>query len=67
VFKKDVTAEQAAEALEKIAGLLDLPKETNKLVNLPGNKCTFQSVPFQMIHKIEAFNDEYGRPVFYIP
>ena len=67
VFKKEVTAEQAAAALEKIAEVLDLPEETNKLVELPGKMCTYETIPFEMVHKINVFDDEYGGPVWYIP
>jgi hypothetical protein len=67
VFKKDVSPEEAAKALEQIREVLDLPEKSFKMEILPGKRCRTHEVPFTMPDKIEEYDDEYGGPVWYIP
>jgi len=59
VFKEHVTAQQAANALKALEGLVETRNSTAPPIpSLPPTH------PGQLLHK---FNDEYGMPVWYIP
>lgn len=68
VFREGLTPEEAAAELEKIRGALELPEKTPHYI--PNDKQRSLAVdwqPFQMVDKIEHFDDEQGGPVWYIP
>jgi hypothetical protein len=68
VFREGVSPEEAAKALEKIREILDLPEKTSRMVvNPDGRTCHFVEIPFEMVHKVEEYDDECGGPVWYIP
>lgn len=80
VFKKGVTKEEAARVLEKLRDVLDFPATTYKyeptgksgqVRNAWFGKGVRQvrqvEVPFETSHAIHEFEDEHGKPVFYIP
>ncbi len=68
VFKRSVTKEEAATALETIRALLDVPDTTYDYVRIKGT-ASVKSVkrPFRMVDVINGFDDAYGGPVWYTP
>lgn len=72
VFKRGVTPEQAAAALESIREVLDLPAETTEYTDDQRAAGRFRAVrpsrrPFEMRDKVSEFDDDWGGPVWYIP
>lgn len=83
VFKPGITPREAANALERIADVLDLPSES--YVTVPAGPASASlylpdgtEVPtdrrvklvgreFEMIDKINEFDDDIGGPVWYVP
>lgn len=64
VFREDVTAEEAAAALTKIADVLELP-DTIAHLKKPENRLTYSM--FVMADLITEYDDDNGSPVWYIP
>ena len=60
VFKAGITSKEATEAINKIADVLDLPKEA-------WDWETTRKRPYELIDGIHEFDDEIGGPVWYIP
>lgn len=71
VFREDVTPEQAAEAVAKIADVLDLPEETYDWQTSNGDGTGrvlgHTKRPYELIDGIHEYDDEMGGPVWYIP
>ena len=79
VFKEGVTPREAANALAKIADVLDLPENSIKMVPCGTTQVSVRGrtvkkdvvnmvrEPFEMIDKINEFDDDWGGPVWYIP
>ena len=68
VFKRGVSPEEAAAALNLIRGVLDLPKETTHYEECAARRRMIPvTEPFKMIDKIHSFDPDMGGPVWYIP
>lgn len=69
-FKDGTTAEEAAAALEKIMGLLDIPTTGGDYVPDPSRGQRFVKWvprPFLLVDLIQSYNPDHGEPVWYIP
>lgn len=62
VFRKGVTPEQAAAALERIRDVIEVPPAVRDWT-----RESAPSRPFRMADKVHEFDDEWGGPVWYVP
>ena len=66
VFKAGVTQAQAADALRKIADVIDTPP-TSYVRSDTTKHPRYVDVPFAFEHTIHEYNSDHGGPVWYIP
>jgi hypothetical protein len=68
-FKPGTTKAQAVEALMKIRGVVDFPKESIRWPDVDGPITMDMMIrePFKLEDALHEYDDEWGHPTWYIP